>query len=76
MEAAETSLMSASAFLRRVTLLSNGVFWRKLIVPSIIISVKGVWVARICLMARRVASLRAAERPILSSSVAETQPVA
>ena len=68
--------MRASALGRVVTWLVRGVSSRKLMVPSMIISVKGVLAARSCLTARRVASLRLAESPRMSSSAALTQPVA
>lgn len=75
-EAAETDLTRSSALGRRVTWFSRGVFCKKLIVPSMMISENLIFLARICLTARRVASLRLAERPYLSSSSADTQPVA
>lgn len=74
MEAAETSLISKSAFFRMVTRSERGVLIRKLLVPSMIISSKGWWDLRIFLTARRVASLRLLLRPKRSISLAETQP--
>lgn len=63
MEAALTSLTRLSAFLSRVTRSASGVSSRRLMVPSMIISVNGIFVRKTCLTARRAASFRAGLRP-------------